>query len=332
MPASTKSNFKIYNEYTQTGYVETLQQVSEVFGGASQGAINIISRPRMGEVDYESFFPSDTAGFISRRDPASVADAADTGLTQSEDSGVKVNRKIGPVATTLDSLKKIQKGGGYDEDALNFAVGVQAAKGAQLEMCNTALRALRSSLVNQAAVYVNASADAGLTSTHLVDGLAKFGDAAGRITLWVMHSKTYFDLVKDQITQKIEGLTNFVMAGATPATMNRPVLVTDSPSLIVADGISAGVNAYHVLGLTHGAFTIEDSEEETIASEIALGKENLIVRMQGEYAYNIRMKGYTWDVSNGGVNPSDTAIGTGTNWDKTATDYKNTAGVVIRVK
>lgn len=328
MAASTKSNMKMYNEYTHTGYVETLQQVSEVFGAASQGAINIVTRMRMGEYDYESFFPSDAAGFISRRDPTSISAATDTGLSQSEEVAVKLNRKIGPVATTLDSLKKIMRGQ-YDEDALNFAVGVQAAKGAQVEMCNTALRALRAALNNTAAVKHTVASSGTMQTTDLVDGMAKFGDAASRIVCWVMHSKVFYDLVKHQITEKIDGISSFVMAGASPATLNKPVLITDSSALVVTSG-SPAVDDYFTLGLTAGALTLTDSEEETIYSEIVTGLENLVVRMQGEYAYNVRMKGYTWDVTNGGVNPTDTALGTGSNWDATRTDLKNGPGVVIQ--
>ena len=97
-----------------------------------------------GDFDYNSFFQN-ISGLVSRRTTtgsAALATVADTPLSQGEMVKVKVNRKIGPVANTLDAFKKIQKGP-FDEDALNFAVGVQSAKAMQVEMLNTALRALR---------------------------------------------------------------------------------------------------------------------------------------------------------------------------------------------
>jgi hypothetical protein len=331
MAIGTKSSFKIYNEFTHSGYVETLQQVSEVFNQASVGTIQMVTRSRRGDFDYESFFKADNAGFISRRittGTAATADVADTPLEQNETAGVKINRKIGPVANTIDSFKKIQRGP-FNEDALNFAVGVQSAKGAQVEMCNTALRALRAALNAQAAMKHTVATNGTITTTDLVDGLAKMGDRASRVVCWVMHSKVFFNLVKEQIVRNVDGLSSFVVASASPVTLNRPVLVTDSPALSVVSG-SPAVTDYLTLGLTEGAMTLEDSEEETIMTDVALGKENLIVRFQGEYAYNMRMRGYTWDVTNGGENPSDSAIGTGSNWDKVALDHKNGPGVIIQ--
>ncbi len=50
--------------------------------------------------------------------------------------------------------------------------------------------------------------------------------------------------------------------------------------------------------------------------------------MQVDYTFGLAIKGYTWDETNGGKSPSDAEIGTGSNWDKTATSIKHTAGVV----
>ena len=55
----------------------------------------------------------------------------------------------------------------------------------------------------------------------------------------------------------------------------------------------------------------------------------LRVRLQGEYAYNVGVKGTAWDVANGGVNPDDATLGTGTNWDSVMDDVKDLAGVHI---
>jgi hypothetical protein len=57
------------------------------------------------------------------------------------------------------------------------------------------------------------------------------------------------------------------------------------------------------------------------------GDENIRRTQQSEWTYNLSLKGYKWDETNGGASPSDAALGTGTNWDKQATDIKNTAGV-----
>lgn len=156
-----------------------------------------------------------------------------------------------------------------------------------------------------------------------MNGLAAFGDAASRIVVWVMHSKPYYDLVQSQITANIDGVSNFNVATATPITLNRPVLVTDSAELVNG-------SVYTTLGLTANAVTVEESETPIVHTEIITGLDSLVVRMQGEFAYNLGCKGFAWDVANGGVNPDDTALGTGSNWDSVMDSVKDLSGVAIQ--
>lgn len=331
--SGTRADFKIYNEYISTGMVETLQQVSDAFNAASRGTILLTAVNRKGDHVYESFF-SNTANLITRRDPTSTADATAQKLAQGEMVMTKVNRKIGPVENTLDSFKKIQKGP-FNQNALDMAIGEQSAKGMQIEMLNTGLQAVRGALAGQAQSFVDKSAvTTGIATTDLIDGLAAFGDAAAGILMWVMHSAQYYRLVKEQILSNIDGVSNFNIATATPLSLNRPILVTDSPALVTAVGVNGSDpahNVYHALGLTAGAVMLEDSEDTTVFSEYITGKENLIVRIQGEYAYNIGIKGFTYDVT-AGVNPDASTVGTGANWDPALQDVKNRAGVVITTR
>jgi hypothetical protein len=78
------------------------------------------------------------------------------------------------------------------------------------------------------------------------------------------------------------------------------------------------------------AAVLEDSEEEMLYTDVITGKENIITRLQGEFAYNMNLKGFAWDVANGGVNPDDTALGTGSNWDSVMDSDKDLAGFAIR--
>ena len=329
MATGTKSSFKIYNEYIHEAISETLTQVSEAFNGASQGAILLKSVNRQGDYSYESFF-SNLASLVSRRvttGTAATAAATDQALAQGEVISVKVNRKVGPVGNTLDSFKKINAGP-FNENALNWAIGIQAAKAMQVNMLNTALYAVRAALNNQSSVKYTVTSSGTLSNTGLVQGLAKFGDNAGKIVCWVMHSKPFYDLVGAQITANILGVTDFVLGNASPVTLGRPVLVTDSAALYTTTG-SPAVTTYYTLGLTNAAVQVEDTEETTMHSDIITGLENLIVRFQGEFAFNVGLKGFTYDVSGGGENPSDSTIATGSNWDPAAASYKDYAGVVI---
>lgn len=329
MAIGTASGFKIHNEFIHTSLVETLTQASDAFNEASRGAIRMSSVSRRGDLAFETFF-ANTDNLVSRRiatGTGSTSDVEDLALEQEEHISVKLNRKIGPVANTLDAFKKIGVGAN-SENALNMAIGAQAAKAMQVDMLNSALRAVRAALDNQVDAKHTVSSNGSLTTLGLVNGLSKFGDASGRVVCWIMHSKPFFDLMKDQITANIDGVSNFVVAQATPITLNRPVLVTDSPALAVLDDATVPNTDYFTLGLVANGVRVEDSEETTVVSEFVTGKENLIVRYQGDFAYNVGIQGFQWDTQ-AGVNPTDGAVGTGANWDPVMS-VKDFAGVIIQ--
>src|SRR6185369_12082265 len=113
----------------------------------------------------------------------------------------------------------------------------------------------------------------------------------------------------------------------TPVTLNRPVIITDSASLKTQLN-SPDVDDYFTLGLVRNAVTVENSEEQEIVVQDVTGLENLMVRFQGEYAYNLGVKGFKWDVVSSGANPTTTNVALGTNWDTHFSDVKDRAGVV----
>lgn len=57
----------------------------------------------------------------------------------------------------------------------------------------------------------------------LTRGMRKFGDKFGRISLWVMNSDTYFDIVDDAITKQIYGESEIVIYGGLPGTLGKVI-------------------------------------------------------------------------------------------------------------
>lgn len=321
------SNFKVYQEYLKTRAAETLQQQADVFNAAVNNAIVMRTVEKPGDYEYESFF-KDIASLVTRRDTTSTSAATKLSMAQEEFIRVKLNRKIGPVDQSRDSFRKVFAR--YSEMEFAGILGGQIAVAQQLDMLNASLLAARAALVNvsSGAMVHTVPSSGTVTTTSLVDALAKMGDRADRIVAWVMHSKPYYDLVKEQITAKIDGIANFNVQTATPVTLNRPVIVTDSASLKVTSG-SPATTAYYTLGLTANGVLCEVTETSDIVIDDVTGGENILTRLQGEFAYNTGIKGFKWDVANGGANPTDANLGTGSNWDKAATDNKSLAGVVL---
>lgn len=322
MAIGKASDFVVYQEQFFGGATEVLMQNADGFNGASNGAIQLISSRLKGDYEKESFMKA-ISGIVSRRDPTSTATVTDLALSQGEIVSVKINRKIGPVANTLDSFRKIAS----DPQEFSFLLGQQWGKAMAVDMINTAISGTTAALTNVAALTNNVTAAATKTVTHsnLVGTMAKLGDASNAIVAFVLHSKPYFDLIQQSLADKIFEVAGTTIYSGTVATFNRPVIVLDAPALLVA----GAPDNYRTLALVTGAATVQESEDREVVSQLVTGIESLSMRVQGEYAYNLGVKGFTWDTANGGANPADAAIATGSNWDKVASDNKSCAGSVL---
>lgn len=324
MPGPSKpSDFNIYQEQFQGGYVETLAQNTDQITALTNGGIMMTSENKKGDYEQEAFFAS-TANIVTRQDITSVAAATDLLLEQNEFVGVKLARKIGPVSYTRNAFNRA----GLDPEQGAFVWGQQVAKAVIVEKLNTALAAARAALVANTGVLNDVTGTSG-TCTHqnLMQTLRKFGDASDQITAWVMHSTQWFDLGLDAIANSVDSVVSGIVRVFEVPMLGRPVLVTDSASLIATADTP---DSYFALGLVRGGVEIEETQNMVMLQENVLGLEQLAIRIQGEHAYNLKLKGYAYDIANGGANPDDTAVATGTNWDQIAADDKNTAGVVLK--
>ena len=327
MAIGKASDFKIYNEEFYGGMYEAIVQNVNAFNAASNGAIRLVARDIKGEYEKESFL-KDISTFISRRDLTSVSAAGDLAMTQDEFTSVKVARKIGPIAQTLDAWRKIAK----DQREMSFVVGGMIGERKMKDYLNTAIMSVEAAIDGQSALEYDATGQTTKTliHDHMVKGLAKFGDQAEDIVCWVMHSKPYWNLVGTAISDKIDTVASATIYGGSPGTLGKPVVVTDAGSLW--DLNTSLTDTYNVLGLVAGAVTVTESEQQEIVSEVVTGLENLVFRIQGEYAFNVGCKGFQWDTASGGANPLDAAIATTTNWEKVTTENKSLAGIKIIVQ
>jgi hypothetical protein len=331
MAISTSNDYKIYNDQVRSAYAERLAQAVNGFFTQTRGAVIVQDATIPGDYIKGSFwkFPS---GLVTRRiaGNASGYDSAATPVTiaQGEDVRVRLSRKIGPVESTLDGLRKIVA----TPAEFSQVVGEMAAEAVMQKMLQDAVKALVAAL--NRSPYLNdisaSTADSSLNRGALASGLALMGDRASDVVCWVMHSKAYFDLVAKDIavaTSTDTLVANIALYGGTPATLGKPVIVTDEPGLVLDET----VDKYYTLGLTAGAAMIEaDNQLTEIIMDTVTGAENLRVRIQGERDWFLGLKGFAWDTANGGANPDDTALATATNWDAASSDMKQRAGIIIK--
>lgn len=326
MAIGTASNVVIRPNFFEAGFIEGVGQNINVFNAASQDALTFAQREAEGDFDKTRFFDR-ISGLVSYRDDTSTSSVSSKQLSQSDHIAVKTKRRIGPVENTMDSLRSI----GADEEEFSFLLGQQAGEDASQDYLDTLILSLVAALANTSANYVDDSGAAGNTLNHsrLNDLLAAFGDARGSIEALVMHSKAFNDLVGNNISSSGDQTEFATIYNNAPGSFQRPVIVTDSEELVNTDGVTTGTDSYYTLGLQSGAADVAESDELMMWDEIITGQDNVTVRMQGESAVTLDLLGYTWDETNGGRNPNDSALGTGTNWDTDHSQKKDRAGVVL---
>lgn len=325
MAGGTIADFVIYDEQVQAGMFEGVSQALNVFNAASAGTIRLSSKSHQGNYAKEALFQM-ISNLISRRNPESTSAVDYVKPTQAELIGVKTKGRIGPIKFTEDEIRAIEMS--YDE--FSFILGQQIGQAKAQDLVNMAIAAVEAALQGQNDLNFSALSLSvkTLKTIYLSNAMAKMGDRGQTIAAWVMHSKQYYDLVGDQIADKLTGMTDRIVYGGTPATLGRPVVISDDPALV---NDVASTDTYQVLGLVPGAVSVEESEQSMMAHNIVTGEENLSHVLQGEYAATLKIKGMKWNTGSGAA-PSNAAIATHTNWVKVAGSIKDLPGVRIEVQ
>lgn len=313
------SQMQVFNQYIMPATIETLGQMIDKFNQASNGAIRLTTEGFSGDFLQESFFAAIHSAQRRVDRYAAQATAAATDLTQLKHSSVKVAGGFGPIRFEPGQLTWLNKptAEGIEVASRNFAEALLA------DQLNTAILAARAAIANQAAVTNDVSATAGVDYAGLNNAHAKFGDRSGNIVANVMRGAIYHKL----IGQNLANAAHLFQASNVRVVdiLGKAVIVTDAPALYVA----GTPNKDYVLGLVDGAVVVSDGGDVISNIETSNGQTRIETTMQVDYTFGVSLKGYTWDEANGGKSPDNAKLGTGSNWDKVATDIKHTAGVVL---
>lgn len=333
------AKLKVFSQYAKASMTEVLTQQTELFNGATRGAIVLSVKPQDGDFSDMSFWKR-MEGLIRRRNAYGSGAVTAIDLEQLQDTSVKVAAGTPPVNIPPSRMKWILKE--PREQAVVY--GQQLAIEMLADMLNVSIAAARAALVQEGSNVYDGTA-AKLSWLALNSGQSKFGDRASRIAAWVTHSKPVFDLWEGNLTNA-NNLFTFGTVNVIADPWGRPVIMTDSPDLVNPTGIDDGdgssadgdaggavaVPSYFTLGLVPGAVSVMDNGDFEQNIETTNGDENIQRTIQSEWSFNVGVKGFAWDKTNGGKSPSTAALGTGTNWDKYASSTKDLAGVVVESK
>lgn len=315
------SDLAVFSEYTYEAMTEVLAQQVELFNAASGGTILLRSAAHEGDYSDVAFWAK-IQGLVRRRNAYGSGAVAEKNLEHLIDTMVKVAAGTPPVRVDPSQFEWIQR----NQEEGGAVYGQQLAKDTLADMLNTALLAYVAALTGETDVYEDVSGSATNFKT-LLGGASKFGDRSGDIVAWAMHSKTLFDIYGVALDNSA-GLFNFGTVNVRSDGFGRPMIVTDSPSLIAT---APTPDEYYVAGMVRGAIRVDMNGDFVQNVETSNGDENIIRTIQSEWSYNVGIKGYSWDKSSGGKSPNDAALGTANNWDRYATSHKDTAGVLLQV-
>jgi hypothetical protein len=309
----------VFNKQTYTAMTETVAQQTNLFNQASAGAITLAPADNQGDFSIEASFKA-ISGLVRRRDAYGTGDITAKALEMLSNASVKVAAGTPPVAFQPQQYAWIKQ----NSALAALKIGEQLAKAQMADMVNAAVRAAAAATTGNASVLYDGTAAAASFSA-LNAAAAKFGDRMMDIKAWVVHSKVMADLFNNALTNG-QNLFNYENVNVIRDPFGRLFIVTDSAPLF----ISGPPDKYLTLGLVEGGVAVQTNGDFNAVMVDTTGKENIITTYQAEWTYNVGVKGYTWDTTNGGKSPTDAALGTSTNWDKTASDNKDTAGVVLK--
>ena len=309
-------DMKVFNSFVIQATIETVGQEIEKFNGASNGTIVLSAEGFTGDFMQKSMFASlhSTQRRVDRY--AANGTIAAVALKQIEENIVKVAGGFGPIIWEPSQLTWIQQ----NEAMAIEAISKNLAEAILQDQLNSGIASAAAAIGNVAGLTHTTVGGSSVTQSGLNVSHSKFGDRSMALVAQVMTGASYHALIGEAISN-----TNTLFSAANVTIvniLNKPVIVTDAPAL------TAGAVA-KVLSLSAGGIVISNASDLISNIETSNGNERINTTFQADYAFGVGVKGFAWDVANGGKSPSDADLGTGTNWDMYVTSIKDTAGVLL---
>lgn len=312
------SNMQVYNDEIVGTTIELLGQKTDLFNANSGGAIVLSSAGFRGDFSRESFF-NQIASAMRRVDRYATNNAqAATALTQGELVGVKVAGGFGPVIFEPSQMTYLEE----DPAAAIRAISEGFSDALLADQLNTAIAAGVAAVSGNTALVTDVSATAGLSQALLNNSHAKFGDQSQLLVTDVMTGAAYHKLIGEAITNSGQ----LFQAGnvTVVSILGKRIIVTDSPSLYLA----GEPNKSYVLSLAASGIIVDNTSDILANMSTSNGKQRIETTWQADYTFGLKLKGYSWDMVNGGKSPTNAEIATASNWDKAVAENKHTLGTL----
>jgi len=313
------SQMQIYNTEIQTSTIEMVDQMVLNIASASRGAIQLTSIRNMGDFAKTAMWQNLSAARRRVDRFAAIASAPVTNLVQIENVGVKVAGAYGPVLLEPSQITWLQE----DPASAIAAISRYFAESLVQDQLNTGILSAIAAINNQAAL-VNDVLTAKISQSAINGSHAKFGDMSQMLVCDIMQGQTYHKLVDQGLANgnelfKAENVTIVDILG-------KAVVITDAPALL---DLATTPDQDLVLSLVAGGLEVSDNSDLITNLDTTNGNTRIETTFQADYTFNVKLKGYAWDVANGGSSPLDAELATGSNWDIVNLP-KFTAGTLAR--
>lgn len=312
------SDMKVYNDDIVGTTIELLGQKTDQFNAASGGAIVLSTASWRGDFSRESFF-NQIASAKRRVDRyAAIASQAATALTQGEHVGVKVAGGFGPVLFEPAQMTWLNE----DPASAIRAISEGFSDALLADQLNTAVGAAVAAVSGQAALVNDVSATAGLSLNVLNNSHAKFGDQSQLLITDIMTGAAYHTLVDKALTNA----NQLFVAGNVMVVdvLGKRYVISDIPALYEA----GTPNKTKVLSVVANGIIVDNASDIISNIDTSNGNTRIQTTWQADYSFGLKLKGYSWDVANGGKSPLDAELFTASNWDKAVAENKHTLGTL----
>jgi Major capsid protein 13-like len=316
------SDLAVYSEYAYRTQTEILRQQLALFNEASRGALLLTDAAHQGDYSDQVFWGS-VSGLVRRRNQYGSGAVTEKNLRQIVDTMVKVAAGTPPVRIDEAWLRWLQR----DPAEAGVVLGKQLAVQVVADMVNTSVAALQAAMSQISGNIYDGTGDTPDTLNPIMmnNGQAKFGDAYRDLVCWLMHSGSLFQLWGNSLTNA-EKLFTYGTVAVLQDAFGRAFIVSDIPALF----ISGSPNVYWAIGASAAAARVERNNDYRQNVMTSNGNENIMDTFQAEWSYEMGIKGFAWDKTNGGHSPTDAALLTASNWDRYATSPKDLPGILIK--
>lgn len=226
------SDMVVFNDQVQTVATEVIDQYVDLFNEASLGALGIVDETHIGDFIEQASYQL-INNLIQRRNAYAGNKVDDTFIKQILDVSVKVDGRVGPVVWESEQFRRLLK----SQEEAGLIIGEQSALAMLQDFLNTAATSLVASFESQNRKVVGSETSVitdrrseKISLFNLNMAASAFGDRSSAIICWLMHSKTFHDLIGEAIENK-NRLFNIGNINVFDDGLGRRYVVSDIPIL-----------------------------------------------------------------------------------------------------